>query len=113
MTMNSSSQKMVHRPERLTEQLPAVFAKIPVVAHVCEVQAVDAILVCMPAELVAGVVHDPMQRKVSIVECAVFHDEAWRHLGVVLERYGSTGGTGLAAQHLMAVRAAGAAVSFA
>jgi diaminopimelate dehydrogenase len=70
---------IVRRPESLKEKLPAAFGNIPVVAHVSELQAVDAALVCVPAEHVAGVAHDLMQRKIPIVECAVFHDEAWRH----------------------------------
>jgi len=70
---------IVRRPERITEKLPVTLGKIPVVAHVSELQGVDVALVCVPAEHVAGVAAELMQRKISIVECAVLQGEAWRH----------------------------------
>jgi diaminopimelate dehydrogenase len=77
---------IVRRPERLKEKLPVAFGNIPVVAHVSELQAIDAALVCVPAEQVAGMAHDLMQRKIPIVECAVFPGEAWRHHKDELDR---------------------------
>ncbi len=77
---------IVRRPEWLTEKLPAALGNIPVVAHITELQAVDAALVCVPAEQVAGVAHDLLQRKIPIVECAVLHGEAWRHHKDELDR---------------------------
>ena len=70
---------IVRRPERINEKLPVTLGDIAVVAHVSELQAVDVALVCVPAEHVAGVAHDLMQRRISIVECAVLHGEPWRH----------------------------------
>ena len=77
---------IVRRPERITEKLPVILGNIPVVAHVSELQAVDVALVCIPAEYVAGVACDLMQRRISIVECTVLHGEAWRRHRDELDR---------------------------
>ena len=77
---------IIRRPERVKEKLPTAFANIPVAAHVAELQAVDAALVCVPAAQVAGAAHDLMQRKIPLVECAVFNGEAWRHHKDELDR---------------------------
>lgn len=82
---------IVRRPERVLEKLPAVFGKAPVAAHVAELPAVDAALLCVPAEQILGVAHDLMQSRIPIVECAIFHGEAWRRhwdeLGRMAIRY--------------------------
>lgn len=54
---------IVRRPEHVMERLPAGLEHLSVVAHVGELQAVDAALICVPAEHVAGAARELMQRK--------------------------------------------------
>lgn len=76
---------IVRRPESLpAEPLPAPLAAIPAVSHVSELKNVDAALVCVPREHVESTVHDLLQRRIPIVECAKFEGEDWqRHQKVI------------------------------
>lgn len=57
--------------------LPARFSEIPAVAHISELAQVDAALICVPTEHVAGVAHDLLQHGIPIVECATLHGQAF------------------------------------
>lgn len=52
-------------------------SKVPVVTHISEMEQVDAALVCVPADAVLGVARGLLQRRIPVVECARFHDEAF------------------------------------
>lgn len=59
------------------QSLPPAFRDIPCVAHISELARVDAALICVPTEYVAGVAHDLLQHGIPIVECASLHGNAF------------------------------------
>ncbi|MEE7625224.1 Gfo/Idh/MocA family oxidoreductase [Methylobacter sp. Wu8] len=52
-------------------------SKVPVVTHISELAEVDAALICVPPDAVVNVAKGLLQRRVPVVECARFHDEAF------------------------------------
>ncbi|MBV2131699.1 hypothetical protein KRX52_02675 [Pseudomonas sp. MAP12] len=50
---------------------------IPVVGHVSELSAVDAALVCVPANMVRGQAQELLQHRIPLVECARLHGDAF------------------------------------
>lgn len=64
---------VVRRPE----SAPASWLKAPVVTHVSELHAVDAALVCVPAEAVLGTATALLQSRLPVIECARLHGEAF------------------------------------
>ncbi|MGR8979243.1 MAG: diaminopimelate dehydrogenase [Gammaproteobacteria bacterium] len=65
---------------RRTVTSPGIEREVPVVAHISELKEVDAALICVPADAVAGVAKDLLQNRIPIVECARLHGEAFvRH----------------------------------
>jgi diaminopimelate dehydrogenase len=53
-----------------TGELPADLRRHPVATHVRELPQVDAALVCVPAQQVAGVARELLQARIPVVECA-------------------------------------------
>lgn len=66
----------VVRRSGLAQVLASPFQHAPVVGHVRELQSVDAVLVCVPATLVAGVARELLQQRLPIVECAMLEGHA-------------------------------------
>lgn len=64
---------VVRRPE----SAPAAWLRAPAVTHVSELEAVDAALVCVPVDEVAGVAAALLQARIPIVECARLHGDAF------------------------------------
>lgn len=64
---------VVRRPE----SAPAAWLKAPAVTHVSELGAVDAALVCVPADAVPGTAAALLQGRIPVVECARLHGEAF------------------------------------
>lgn len=56
--------------------LPGRLQLFPVAAHVRELDAVGAALVCVPAHAVLGVARELLQARISVVECACFEGQA-------------------------------------
>ncbi|AKH36669.1 MULTISPECIES: hypothetical protein [Nitrosomonas] len=52
-------------------KLPDPLGKIPVVTHIRDLKRVDVALICVPAEIVLGVVRELLQAEIPIVENAV------------------------------------------
>jgi diaminopimelate dehydrogenase len=69
---------LIRRAGNLGETLPAMFENVPVKTGIEELDVVDAALLCLPAQLVTTTVHDLLQHRVPIVECAMIHGEAFR-----------------------------------
>ena len=67
---------VVRRPENTLTPLPTPFTAVPVVAHVREIERVDAVLICVPAERVLGVAAELLQARIPIVECAQLEGHA-------------------------------------
>lgn len=65
---------LVRRPERTRSPLPTQFADVPVVSHPSELGEVNAVLICLPTELVAEAATDLLQHHTPIVEAAAFDD---------------------------------------
>ena len=63
-----------HTPE---SPLPPPFNDIPTETHISGLVPVDAALICVPIESVAGVAHDLLQQGIPIVECASLHGDAF------------------------------------
>ena len=63
-----------HNPGR---PLAPPFNDIPIVTHISGLALVDAALICVPTESVAGVAHDLLQHGIPIVECASLHGDAF------------------------------------
>ena len=53
------------------------FNDIPTETHISGLTPVDAALICVPTEIVAGVAHDLLQHGIPIVECASLHSDAF------------------------------------
>ena len=64
---------VVRRPE----SAPATWLKAPAVTHISELSAVDAALVCVPADEVPGVAQALLQSRIPVVECARLHGAAF------------------------------------
>ena len=82
---------IVRRPETLPSPLPAQLAGVPVVSHPSELGAVDAVLICLPTELVREAATDLLQHRTPIVEAAAFDGSQrqthWRAIGRVALRH--------------------------
>ncbi len=66
---------IVRRPERCAEKLPPPFHEVAIADHISTLPRVDAVLICLPADMVVGAAHDLLQQNIPIVECAIFHGE--------------------------------------
>jgi diaminopimelate dehydrogenase len=77
---------IVRRPESLGRTLPAAFRDVPAVSGLEALDAVDAALLCLPAETAAEAIHDLLQHGVPVVECAAGPDEARHELRRKLHR---------------------------
>ena len=62
---------------RREPQSPGAWLHAPVVAHVSELPAIDAALVCVPVDAVEAVASALLQARIPIVECARLHGEAF------------------------------------
>ncbi|MDO8356179.1 MAG: diaminopimelate dehydrogenase [Nitrospirota bacterium] len=69
---------VVRRQDSLAHPLPEAFRKIPVVAHVAQVQTVQAALLCVPLPQVLDAAHECLQHGIPIVESSVLHGEAFQ-----------------------------------
>jgi len=69
---------VVRRQDSLAQSLPESFRKIPVVAHVAQVQTVQAALLCVPMPQVLDAAHECLQHGIPIVESSVLHGEAFQ-----------------------------------
>ena len=63
---------LVRRLENIRRPLPDQFAAVPIVSHPSELGDVDAVLVCLPTELVREAATDLLQHHTPIVEAAAF-----------------------------------------
>lgn len=66
--------------------MPARFSALPVAGHVTELAKVDAMLICVPTERVIGVVHDLLQDRIPVVECANLHGQAFENHFAEIDR---------------------------
>lgn len=66
---------MVRRPDS-TSVVPASFQRHPVAAHVRDLPAVQAALVCVPAQQLAGVARELLQARIPVVECAALEGQS-------------------------------------
>lgn len=64
---------VVRRPA----SVPSPALQAPVVAHVSELNAVDAALVCVPADDVLGIAKALLQSRIPVIECARLHGAAF------------------------------------
>lgn len=62
---------------RRIDSAAAPWLKAPAVAHISELNDVDAALICVPADEVMGIAQGLLQRRISIVECARLHGDAF------------------------------------
>lgn len=70
---------IVRRPES-PSVVPASLQRHPVVAHVRDLPLVEAALICVPAQQVAGVARELLQARIPVVECAALEgQELERH----------------------------------
>jgi|CXWL01.1.fsa_nt_gi diaminopimelate dehydrogenase len=69
---------VVRRQDSLAQPLPEAFCKIPVVAHVAQVQTVQVALLCVPLPQVLEAAHECLQHGIPIVESSVLHGEAFQ-----------------------------------
>jgi diaminopimelate dehydrogenase len=70
---------LVRRAERLDMGLPTGFGDVPVTAEISELDAVDAVLLCLPPQFVTTTAHDLLQQRIPIMECAKIRGEASAH----------------------------------
>ncbi|APG27506.1 diaminopimelate dehydrogenase [Syntrophotalea acetylenivorans] len=77
---------IVRRPDRLGEKLPPPFAGVSAVAHISELRAVDAAVICVPTLQVLAVASDLLQHRIPIVECATLHEAAFQRHKQELDR---------------------------
>ena len=56
---------------------PASWLKAPAVTHISELNEVDAALICVPVDAVMGIAKELLQSRISVVECARLHGEAF------------------------------------
>lgn len=68
---------IVRRPLKIGEPLPAPLGNIRTVSHISELKGIDGALICLPTEFVIEAVHDLLQHKIPIVECASLHGKAF------------------------------------
>ncbi len=72
---------IVRRKSSLVEKLPVSLRHVPAVSHIGELSQIDAALICVPAEWVAGVAREVLQRGIPVVENAELFGAAFsRHL---------------------------------
>ncbi len=69
---------IVRRFDSLSQALPDVFSKIPVVSHTAQVHQMDAALLCVPMAQVLDAAHDCLQHGVPIIESSLLHGEAFQ-----------------------------------
>ncbi len=69
--------------------LPGALDDVPVVAHISELAAVDAALICVPTKHVAGTANALLQHGTPIVECATLHGEAFEQHFSEIDRIAS------------------------
>lgn len=77
---------VVRRAGSLGGRVPAPDAEVPMVAHISELERVDAALVCVPAAQATQVAGELMRHGVSVVECAELHGEAFHGHKLELDR---------------------------
>lgn len=83
---------IVRRPDSLAQRLPAPFAEVPAVSDTSELKAVDAALVCVPADFVLETARNLLQHRIPIAECAIRHGaEAGEHRAEI-DRFASRHG---------------------
>jgi diaminopimelate dehydrogenase len=68
---------VVRQAEHAGEPLPPPFGGIPSVAHISELDAVDAALICVPTDSALGTACDFLESGVPVVECATLHATAF------------------------------------
>lgn len=73
------------QPDAPTGPLPAR----PCVAHVSELGAVDAVLLCVPSAAAAGVARELLQAGMPLVECARFEGDDLRRHHAAIDRMAS------------------------
>lgn len=78
---------VVRQQQHVAQKRPAGFEDIPVARHITELGRVDAALICVPTEAIAGIAHDLLQGGIPVVECAALHGEAFREHKNKLDRY--------------------------
>lgn len=66
---------IVRRPERCSEILPTPLQDVTVADHISALPRVDAVLLCLPAEMIVGAAHDLLQQGIPLIECAIFHGD--------------------------------------
>ncbi len=83
---------LVRRAETVLNPLPTQLAGIPSVTHPSELGAVDAVLICLPTELVCELATDLLRHRTPIVEAAALDGIArqthWREIDRMALRRG-------------------------
>ncbi len=69
---------VVRRAESAGKPLPEPFRELRCVSHISELERVDAALVCVPTDCVAGVARELLQSGVPVVECASLEGDRFR-----------------------------------
>jgi hypothetical protein len=76
-TMFSDQSTVLAGVVRRPGSTPASWLKAPAVAHISELNEVDAALICVPVDAVMGIAKGLLQSRIPIVECARLHDDAF------------------------------------
>ena len=80
---------IVRRPLKIGEPLPEPLRKIRTGSHISELGEIDRALICLPTEFVMEAVHDLLQHKIPIVECASLHGKAFLKHKAEIQRIAS------------------------
>lgn len=56
---------------------PAAWLDVPIAGHISELGAVDAVLLCVPPDVMPDIARDLLQKRIRLVECARLHGEAF------------------------------------
>ncbi len=69
---------IVRRAEALAASPASPLRGVACVSHISELEAVDAVLLCVPTEAAPGVAREMLQSRLPLVECASFEGDALR-----------------------------------
>jgi len=77
---------IVRRPEMVATPVPKFLETVSRAGHIGELGTVDAALICVPTDVAEGVIHDLLQRRMPVVECASLHGEGFEENKGTLDR---------------------------
>ncbi|MFI5399012.1 MAG: diaminopimelate dehydrogenase [Candidatus Binatia bacterium] len=69
---------IVRRPENVGTRLPEPLQKVPVVAHASDLHDLVGALICLPTDRVQEAARHLLEHRITVVECATLHGEAFR-----------------------------------